>query len=841
MTSAQSGDAVRRELAARASAARQELAAEIERGKGGRDAHARFAARLDSILSDFVAHAWGPAIRGRAVCAVEAYGRRAVPLHGQLDVLCLFSGRVDRPEERAVKAIARGLRDLRLNVSWRVRSADGSDLEPGDVAFASDDVRLVTGDEALFVRVREQAREALVASRTRVVSRLLREVDDRHARFGDTLYLLEPDLQDAPGGLRDVAVVRMLSALTGAHDDDERLMDAEELVLRLDGIVQRETGRDIHVLTWRLQDLAAARMAIGRGADSAEILMRRYFGHARTVTAMLAGARERAQEPDRNPATRVPLGANLEAAGGTVGFVDLPGAEANPPAWLSVFQAALDAGIGVSAASLAVIERRGSHCVLDDLLPTSADRARFLQMLRPRRGLAARLAELHDCGLLERLLPPFGRITARIVRDFRHELTVDRHTLAAVRAVERLLDAGPEREAFGALLAELPAPERLVLALLLHDVGRPADDVPAESLRLAQPTLDALGVSGDARGDVEFLIAQHLEMDRLAFRRDSEDPMVVRRLASLAATEERLKMLCLLTLADRDAVGREPLGRWKTDRLWHFYLDAYTALTRAYADDVIAGNEEDVAALVGGRPLDIDETELLAFLEGLPKRYLSGADAQHVYQHVRLARGLGDDDIRLFLEESEGFWDVAVVMRDRPGVFADICGAFACAGLDIVRGSAMTTSAGVVLDRFTVADAEGVLRAGAATLHALLRDVVSGRQDVAALLRRTETGPLRRRAALRVPPRVHVDNEHSHSYTVLEVIAEDAVGLLHRISRTISSHGCSVDLVLIATEGHKAIDVFHVTKDGAKLTTSEQRTLAGDLERVLLEERFATR
>jgi [protein-PII] uridylyltransferase len=333
-------------------------------------------------------------------------------------------------------------------------------------------------------------------------------------------------------------------------------------------------------------------------------------------------------------------------------------------------------------------------------------------------------------------------------------------------------------------------------------------------------------------------------MARLAFLRDSDDPAVVQQLAAIAGTEERLKMLCLLTLADMGAVGSSPLAPWKEERLWSFYLDTYNHLTRAYADDVIGRGESRVAVLVAERPPDVDEGELLAFLEGLPRRYLARCDSRHVYQHARMSREIALDDVRLFIEEKNGIWELAVVAFDRPLLFSNICGVLACSGLDILRGNAMTTASGLVLDIFEVADREGLLQGGARAageLHTLLQDVVTGRQDVGALLRRKEGGPLHRRAPQRVRPIVQVDNEHSQIYTVLELIADDAMGLLHRVSRTISSHGCSVDLVLIATEGHKAIDVFHVTKDGAKLTGAMQRTLADDLERVLLEERYAAR
>jgi [protein-PII] uridylyltransferase len=525
---------------------------------------------------------------------------------------------------------------------------------------------------------------------------------------------------------------------------------------------------------------------------------------------------------------------------GGVRFTDERAAAGDPPSWLRAFETAFTLGVPVADEALTLIERRVSRCTFHDVLPTGEDRQRLMRCLQPREGLYARLSEMHECGLLDRLLPGFAAISCRVIRDFYHKYTVDEHTLLTLRGLERLHGPQPSRERFRSLLAELHNPERLVLALLFHDVGKwKKRNHAEESVRLAHAMLDLLDLDAETRNDVEFLIGQHLEMSQVAFRRDSEDPVVVQRFAALVGTEERLKMLCLLTLVDIEAVSAGTLTPWKEELLWRLYVDTYNQLTLAYSDDVIERGQAAVTALQATRPADLAERELTEFLEGYPRRYLATFDAGHIYQHARLARDLHQDEVHLFLEQKGDVWELAVVTLDKPLLFSNICGTLSYFGVDILRGTAMTSPSDVVLDVFQFADQGGVFRLNAGALaefETLLQAVIAGRQDVTVLLQRKESGPLYRRGPKRVAPVVYFDDARSQSYTVLEIVAQDALGLLHRISRVISQHGCDVDLVLISTEGNKAIDVFHLTKGTNKVSKEAQLALKHDLERMLEEE-----
>jgi [protein-PII] uridylyltransferase len=324
-------------------------------------------------------------------------------------------------------------------------------------------------------------------------------------------------------------------------------------------------------------------------------------------------------------------------------------------------------------------------------------------------------------------------------------------------------------------------------------------------------------------------------MARAAFRRDTEDPETVRQLAHLVGVEERLKMLCLLTLADIEAVSRETLTPWREELLWRLYVDTYNQLTRRYGDEVIEKNEPSDSSLLEDRPTDIRGSEIVAFLEGLPRRYLDMFAADAVYRHVRAARDLGSDEVHAWLEQNGSAWELTVLAHDKPFLFSNISGVLSSFGMDILRGVAFTKPDGLIVDMFHFSDAERFLAlnpGGETEIVAMLQEVVAGRGDLAARLRGREQGVFQKRIGAFAPV-IHCDNDSSPRYTIVEIVAENAHGLLYRVSRAISECGCDVDLVLIATEGRRAIDVFHLTRAGRKLTDAKQKDVVAALQRAL--------
>jgi [protein-PII] uridylyltransferase len=529
-------------------------------------------------------------------------------------------------------------------------------------------------------------------------------------------------------------------------------------------------------------------------------------------------------------ATPVPACNNLVVADGRLTFVDPARARADPGSWLDAFQAAVARNVPLSESALAIVGEHQASVPGDALLSTDGAPARLLELLGPRAGLSARLREMHRVGLLGALFPEAGFSRGREAAS--GEGDPDPHALLAIQSLERLLvEPSLAGERFGSMLRELNAPELLVLTLLLHDAGQSTTGHDAEdTVRTAQPALDRLRLGGDARRMVEFLLRNQLQMSSIAFRQDTRDPAVVGNFGALFSTEEHLKMLCLVTVADLGAIGNDTLTPWKAEVLWRLFVDTYNQMTMAYGDEVIDSHEARLTALRANRPHDIPEAEMAGFLEGWPRRYLTLFEPESIYQHVRLWRNIGPDAVHFFLNKKTDVWELTVVTLDKPYLFSNICGVLSYRDLDILRGHALTSRGALVLDVFQFTDHKGCLVRP--QLDPLLSDVVSGHADITAMLKEKERSAPAPDAG-RTAPVIYFDNESSPRYTILELVADDTPGLLHRISRLISRHGCVVDLVLISTEGRRAIDVFHMRQGEAKLTDSDELALTEDFERML--------
>jgi [protein-PII] uridylyltransferase len=838
---------LRRRTQAALASARAELSAAARRGRGGRAAQARYASQIDEIVRDLAAAAAREVAARVVVCAVGGYGRRLLCLHSDVDLLIVFQGAIGPAEERFANQLLQPLWDLRLTVGQHV--SELADLETRDddnpeFQMALCDLRLLIGDVRLFDEVLTRAHAGGARREVALSLKLQQLVQERHAEFNDTLYQLEPDLKNAPGALRDLGAIRLLRSLRRdafmrvARPAGDRLEEAEEFLLRARAVLHLEAGRDTNILSHDQQDRVAEALG-SAGSDTrerVEALMGEYFRHARTITRALVWSR-RVVDPPADVVTTGLVSTDLELASDGVRFVD-PGRAASKPAlWIEAFQTGLTHGCAVSEQALAVIEEHAGRYTSEYFVASDADRTRLLALLRPTPGLSARLSEMLECGLLVVIFPEFEKIHSRVVRDFYHKYTVDEHTLLAIRHLESLWrPSSAGRARFGSILTEIHAPELLTLALLYHDIGKwQAEEHAPESTRLAQAMLTRLRLNPEERATVAFLIRHHLDMSQVAFRRDFGDPETVVAFANLVGSEERLKMLALLTLSDIEAVAPGTLTPFKEDLLWRLYVDTYNRLTMSYADELIQKDQLGRVVVLANRPTDIGEPELTRFLDGLPRRYLSVFGLATIYRHVRLTRGLGRDQIHILLDKHDDVWELTAAALDKPYLFSNICGVLAYFGMDIHRGQVMTTPDHIALDVVVFSDEEGFLRKNVEAreeLERVLHATVAGTVDVRQLLRGRERSVLHRRRRV-VETVVNIDNEHSARYTVVEIVTDDAPGLLHRISRAISDQACDVDLVLIATEGHKAIDVLHVTHGGHKLDEDAQHALTRELKTVL--------
>ena len=786
-----------------------------------REALSSLADHLDSVLSTLAHESLQEHQVG--LFSLGGCGRREVFPFSDVDLLFLHAGGTLAPElEKGIGSMLGNLYDLGLSVGqqvWPVPDLKSVDLEEISFLLALMDGRFIWGATELADEFRGAREDLLKRHRPGLIDAILQITRARHLEHGNTIYQLEPDVKHSPGGLRDLLVTHWMTLLGEmdwqGHYDRDQVEHSFQLLAKTRIGLHLIQGRDFNRLTHPLQEQVAALLGFGKDPDCGpESLMKEYFLQARVVQrACLATFRLRETREE----------------------VDLRSAPGNLKSVLQVF---LDLKAG------GVLSPRAAEQIRDALGRVSqeavfSDARELIQaILTPHPKLYAILSEMYELGVLELLFPEFGTIKARVIRDFYHRYTVDEHTLLSIKEVCDLLPGSEaEDHRFRELLMETEVPSILTLALLLHDVGKSRKGPHADaSSRMAAQALRRFRFSRDEVDHVTFLIRNHLAMSQLAFRRNVDDPAVVEQLADIVGTVSNLRLLTLLTYADIKAVAPGILSAWKRDLLWQLYIGAYARLTRGFGQAVI----EELPDLLGpgaSLPEDLDPADLKLFLKGLPRRYLLDTEPREVFEHCRMARRLLETRApQLRLRRTDARYELCVLATDRHQLFARIVGVLSYFGLNILRGYALSNRQGTILDIFEFTDTAKRLEQNPSErrrCRKLLKEAILGQLDVEQLLAGREQSFLLQPVSSGFPPTLYFEETAESVYTIMEIVAPDAVGLLYRISREISEAGCNIELALISTEGTKAIDVFYLTLDGKGLPEDVGAGLLARIRRVV--------
>ena len=771
------------------------------------------------------AHLWPALPAGLAVAAVGGYGRRHLFPYSDVDLLLLVdSTRRAQDARESISAFLQSLWDAGLRLSHSVRTPEEcAEIYDHNIELNVSllDERFLDGDRALYARFAEKLPRFLHAQRDALARNLTRLTRDRHLKYQNTYYHLEPNIKDTPGGLRDYQLVRWLARIRDIQAPE--LQSAFLFLARTRCFLHSRSGRDDNVLNFDAQEQAADYFAAAGPAQ----WMRDYFLYAREVYRAAMRELELSEAQSSSLFTQFKdWRARLSNADFTVSRERVHLREphklaADPDLALRLFQFVARHGIRPSAET----EERLSAAVpaLAEWFAVPRPVWPLLKDILSLPYAAEALRSMHDTGVLRAIFPELAGIECLVIRDFYHRYTVDEHTLVTLQGLQALRAARePPLKRYSDLLSEMEDPAVLFCALLFHDVGKASGDEGhvAESLRIAQPALERIQMPRADRELAGFLIARHLEMSAVMNSRDLQDPATARDMAHRVETVERLKALTLMTYADINAVNPSAMTPWRAEVLWQLYLLTYNELTRELETDRI--------------PIAAYETpEKRAFLAGLPVRYTRTHSAEEIDAHLRLDTVFRQKGVAVALDKLEAAWRLTLVTSDRPFLFASVAGTLSSFGMNILKAEAFSNSQATVLDTFTFADVTRTLELNPTEidrLRATVERVVLGKLDVRHLLQhRPKPAPPSRNAQVR--PAVSFNPQASDSATLIEIVAQDRPGLLYDLAAAISSQGCNIEVVLIDTEAHKAIDVFYVTAGGRKPEAAQLDKLSDALRR----------
>ncbi|HXI84042.1 MAG TPA: [protein-PII] uridylyltransferase [Verrucomicrobiae bacterium] len=826
-----------------------------------------------------------------SLVAIGGYGRGELSPYSDIDIMFLHGtpgrGTSHHPYlKEMVEQVLYMLWDVGLKVGHSTRSiAEATAQANMDMQSKTSMIesRLLTGDEKIYESFRNAlVKECVKGHEDEYIAARMEDQKVRHEKFGDSVYLQEPNVKGGCGGLRDFQNLiwmsffkygcRRLSELRQRgflEASEQRQLDAAyDFILRVRNSMHYMTNRACDVIGLGLQPQIASEFGY-RQHDllrRTEAFMRDYYMHSRNIFLLTNALADRmALKPSKPSRLGTLLGRRPRKAEAIDGFLIRDGLisaseptifKQDPLRLMRVFRYVQQREVELSPELRSQI-RQNLKWVDRSFQRSPEARDTFLGIMQHKGQVARILRRMHEVEFLGRYIPEFGRLTCLVQHEFFHRYTADEHTLQVIEHLDRIIDATePPHTNYKRIFQQLEHPHVLYLALLLHDVGKAANvDHHAEaSLEMSRKVADRLRLGDDETAQLLFLVRDHLKLSMLSQRRDLDDQATIDAAARIVKTEVSLNQLLLLTFADAAGTSLKTWTDWKEALLWELYHRTRQTLTGAErARDILSRRIEQLykevsAKLKSQLPLE----EIYSHFELMPASYYINTSADDIERHLMvihrfLTRQLEVEEAADALVPvvdwqsfpAQSYSQVSICTWDRLGLFSKICGALASAELNILRASVYTRGDHVVLDVFDVCDKELAAvtdQRAIQTAEGMLERMLSNRENIEfpEVLKRLRAirGETPRIREVRIPTIIDIDNEISKVRTIVEVQTEDRLGLLFTITHTLSELNLDISFAKISTEKGAAIDVFYVQDQLGKKITDEARLdgIRGKLE-----------
>ncbi len=759
--------------------------------------------------------------KGAAMLAVGGFGRRELFPYSDIDIMILLdSEALSGSIKDSLSSFVRLLWDAGLRLSHSVHTVNEC-LEVHEQNIELNisllDRRFLSGDYDVSAKL-ESRFPGFLSKHSQKLGRHLCELTHaRHSKYQDTLFHLEPDVKETPGGLRDLHFINWLARLRPEQRSETILETATAFLSSLRCFLHYQAGRDRNILNFEAQESITEQPFTP--VKMASLWMREYFRNARVIFREATRTLDACERDESSLLTTFrDWRSRLSNAEFSVlrerAFLRSPALlESDPEIVFRLLEFVARHGIPAAAETERRLEAARASFAHWCATPRPLWKTFKNILTLPHASLALRV--LQDTGYMQVVFPEWESIVSLVVRDFYHRYTVDEHTLVTIERLSALRKTDDAAlTPFARLLAEVDNPGVLLFALLFHDIGKGAfsGDHSRVSVDWTRQVMARIQMPADEQHAVEFLVANHLVLSEVMTTRDLGDPATARSVADKVGTIEHLKLLTVMTYADISAVNPGAMTPWRLEQLWRVYRVTQQELMRELETERI-------------QVVPTELPEQAEFIKGFPVRYLRTHSPAEIEIHLGLYQASRPTGVALKLERAEGAYRLTIVARDMPFLFASLAGALSSFGVDILKAEAFSNAKGIILDTFLFSDPKRTLDLNpseADRLQDMLRKVATGKTDVQRLLRNRAQTEGKRRGT---PPTVGFDSEACETATLVEISADDRPGLLYSLATVFSSTSCNIDVVLIDTKGHRAIDVFYVAQQGRKLSEEVQATL----------------